>query len=76
MNKVINENCKDGKKIINFYLKQQVKKIEIENHFENCAECREVSGEDARLKFLLKRAVEREFAPQSLVDSIRNGIRR
>ena len=29
-----------------------------------------------RLKGFLKRAVEKEFAPQSLIDSIKNGIRR
>jgi len=31
---------------------------------------------DLRLKRFLKRAVEKEFAPQSLIDSIKNGIRR
>jgi hypothetical protein len=29
-----------------------------------------------RLKRFLKRAVEKDFAPQSLIDSIKNGIRR
>jgi len=31
---------------------------------------------DLRLKRFLKRAEEKEFAPQSLIDSIKNGIRR
>lgn len=30
---------------------------------------------DLRLKRVLKRAVERDYAPQSLIDSIRAGIR-
>ena len=61
---------------MDFYLKQQVKKFEIETHLENCAECRGGNDENARLKFVLKRAVEKEFAPQSLIDSIKSGIRR
>lgn len=31
---------------------------------------------DVRVKRFLKRAVENDFAPQSLIDSIKNGIRR
>ena len=31
--------------------------------------------DNIRLKKLLKRAVERDVAPQSLIDSIRDGIR-
>jgi hypothetical protein len=31
---------------------------------------------DLRLKRFLKKAVEKEFTPQSLIDSIKNGIRR
>ena len=31
---------------------------------------------DVRVKRFLKRAVEKEFAPQSLIDSIKNGISR
>ena len=30
---------------------------------------------DIRLKGILKRAIERDHAPQSLIDSIKNGIR-
>lgn len=32
-------------------------------------------SDDIRLKRILKRAVERDHAPQSLFDSIKNGIR-
>ena len=40
------------------------------------ADCRRISNENRKLKNLLKRAVEREFAPQHLIDSIKIGIRR
>jgi hypothetical protein len=36
----------------------------------------EESAEDLRLKKMLRRAVEKAHAPQRLIDSIRNGIRR
>lgn len=34
------------------------------------------SGESLRIKQMLKRAVEKDFAPQSLIDAIRKDIRR
>ena len=40
------------------------------------ADCQDFSNESLQLKKMLKRAVEKEFAPQSLIDSIRKGIRR
>ena len=76
MKKFLNENCGGAKNLMNEYLAKQVKNFEFEQHLEDCRACRDVSNESRKLKFLLKRAVEKEFAPQSLMDSIRCGIRR
>jgi hypothetical protein len=76
MNKFLNENCGDVKILTDKYLEKQVKIFEIEPHTEDCRDCQDVSNESRKLKNLLKRAVENEFAPQSLMDSIRQGIRR
>lgn len=43
--------------------------------FEKGPESLETVRENLKLKRALKRAVEREFAPQSLIDSIRDRIR-
>jgi hypothetical protein len=43
--------------------------------FVNGPESRETVLENLRLKKILKRAVERDVAPQSLIDSIRDRIR-
>lgn len=51
-------------------------KFHINPKFEPDADCQDFSNESLRLKKMVKRAVEREFAPQSLIDSIRKGIRR
>lgn len=76
MKKILSENCGDVKNLMDKYLEKQVKKFEIEQHAEDCRDCQDVSNESRKLKTLLKRAVEKEFAPQSLIDSIKQGIRR
>ena len=76
MNKFLNKNGGGANNLMNEYLKKQVKDFEIEPRTEDCRDCQDVSNESRKLKNLLKRAVEKEFAPQSLVDSIRQGIRR
>jgi predicted anti-sigma-YlaC factor YlaD len=76
MKKILNENCGGAKNLFNEYLEKQIKNFEIEKHTENCRACRDVSNESRKLTNLLKRAVQRESAPQSLVDSIKRGIRR
>lgn len=60
-----NEKCNNVRRTIDFYRQKQMENFEFERHLENL-----------RLKNLLKRAVEKEFAPNSLVDAIRSQIRR
>ena len=76
MNKFLNENCSEAKNLMDKYLEKQVQSFEIEPHTEDYRERQDVSNENQKLKNLLKGAVEKEFAPQSLIDSIRCGIRR
>ena len=76
MKKIQNENCGGAKNLFDKYLEKQIKNFEIEKHTENCRVCQDDSNESRKLKNLLKRAVEQESAPQSLVDSIKRGIRR
>jgi hypothetical protein len=44
-------------------------------YFENPPESLGTVRENMKLKRMLKRAVEREMAPQNLIDSIRDRIR-
>lgn len=76
MKKFLNENCGGAKNLMDEYLEKQVKDFEIEQRAEDCSGCQDVSNESRKLKNLLKRAIGKEFAPQSLIDSIRCGIRR
>jgi hypothetical protein len=76
MKNFLNGSCKNGESLLDFHLKEQINKFEIENQLKDCAACQDVSNESLRLKKILKRAVEKDFAPQSLVGLIRSGIRR
>jgi hypothetical protein len=76
MKKILKENCDGAKNLFDEYLEKQIKNFEIEKHSEYCRACQDESNESRKLKNLLKRAVEQESAPQSLVDSIKRGIRR
>lgn len=76
MNRFLNKSYKGIKEASNFSLKERIEKSELENHFQNFASCQDVSNESLRLKKMLKQAVKKEFAPQRLIDSIRNQIRR
>lgn len=62
-----NGKCNNVRRIVDFYRQKQI---------ENSRDCQDFSEENQHLKKLLKRAVEKEFAPNSLVASIRSQIRR
>jgi hypothetical protein len=76
MNKSLKTSRQSGKNLINFYFKEEKQRFELEKFSDKSNAGQDFSNESLRLKALLKRAVEKDFAPQSLVDSIRNGIRR
>ena len=76
MEKIQNENSGGAKNLFDKHLEKQTKNFEIEKHTADCRVCQDVSNESRKLKNLLKRAVEQESAPQSLVDSIKRRIRR
>jgi hypothetical protein len=69
MNKLLKNN---GAKILTDFSPDQTKNLSPLERVERLEE----TAEDLRLKKLLRRAVGKDFAPQSLIDSIRNGIRR
>lgn len=75
MKKFLDENCGENN-LFDVCVEKQIKNSEIEQHTQDCLICRDVSNESRKLKNLLKRAVGKEFAPQSLMDSIRREIRR
>lgn len=58
------------------HLERPVINLEPEHRQENFRYCQDVSNESRQLKKMLKQAVEREFAPQRLIDSIKIKIRR
>lgn len=76
MKKFLNENFGGENNSFDEYLEKQTENFDAGQHAEDCLACQEVSNESQKLKNLLKRATERELAPQSLIDSIRRGIRR
>ncbi len=76
MKKFLNENCGGEKTLFDLRLENRIKNFAAEPPSEDCRACRDVSNESRKLKSLLKSAMEKEFAPQSLIDSIRRGIRR
>ena len=75
MDKYLNENCRSAKNLMNKYLKKQIENFELERHFDICLDCQNTSNESRKLKKMLQRAVANDFAPQNLIDSIRQAIR-
>ena len=75
MDKYLNENCLSAKNLMNKYLKKQIENFELERHFDICPDCQITTDENRKLKKMLQRAVANEFAPQNLIDSIRQAIR-
>lgn len=69
MKKQFDQNCRNAKNPANRFLKKRTAKSEIEQIFIKR------DFENRQLKSVLKRAVEKEFAPQKLIDSIRQEIR-
>lgn len=76
MVKFLNEECRSEKNPMNKYHKKQKETKAPERYFEICRDGQDTPGESGKMKNLLRRTVEKEFAPQSLIDSIRQGIRR
>lgn len=76
MNKSLKTGDGNGKNPVNFYFKTKKEKLDAEKYSDKNADWQDFSNESLRLKKLLKRAVEKEFAPQKLIDSIRSEIRR
>ena len=76
MVKNINDNCESVKILMDVYLNQKTESFEIANHLKDCASCQGIWTADLRLKRQVKRAVEKTYAPQSLIDSIKMQIRR
>jgi hypothetical protein len=64
MKKNLHQNSRNAKNPAEGFLKKRAEKFE------------EGDYESRKLKNLLRRAVEKEFAPQSLIDSIGQRIRR
>lgn len=75
MDNFLNADCRGAKALFNKYLKKQIENFELERHFDVCRDCQNTSSESRKLKNFLQRAAEKEFAPQSLIDAIRQGIR-
>lgn len=69
MRKLINRNKVENS------TKQNLK-YQIKSRNGSEADFQDFINENLRLKKLLKRAVEKEFAPQNLINSIRQEIRR
>lgn len=72
----INKNCESVRVLMDVYLVRRQESFEVATHLKTCSECRTVWADNLRLKGHLKRAVEKDFAPQSLIDSIKMQIRR
>ena len=75
MVKNINDNCESVRILMDVYLDSKLESFEIASHLKKCANCREIWTNNLRLKKIVKRAVEKDFAPQSLIDSIKMHIR-
>lgn len=71
------EKCNNVRRIMDFYLNRNADESfpEIGNHIAICGSCRVEWNGRLKLKNKLKNAVNRDFAPQSLFDSIRRQIR-
>ena len=72
------EKCNNVRRTMDFHLNQSADGesfSEIGKHLAICGSCREEWKGRLRLKNKLKSAVNRDFAPQSLFDSIRRQIR-
>ena len=76
MVKNINDNCETVRILMDVYLNSKLESFEIASHLKKCAKCQEIWTENLRLKKIVKRAVEKISAPQSLISSIKMQIRR
>lgn len=76
MDRFLNENCRRANILWRRYLTQRINNFELESHRATCGVCREAGRQDLELKKMLRRAVEKDRAPQSLIDTIRQEIRR
>ena len=75
MVKNINDNCETVRILMDVYLNSKLESFEIASHLKKCANCNEIWTNNLRLKKIVKRAVEKDFAPQFLIDSIKMQIR-
>ena len=75
MVKNINDNCESVIVLMDVYLNSQLESFEIASHLKKCANCQEIWTNNLHLKKIVKRAVEKINAPQSLIDSIKMQIR-
>ena len=73
----VTEKCNNVRLKIDFYLSRKADAMfsEIGNHLNICSSCRAEWKRRVKLKNKLKSAVNRDFAPQYLFDSIRKQIR-
>lgn len=71
------EKCNNVRRTMDFYLNPNTDESfsEIGTHLATCDACRVEWNGRLKLKNKLKSAVNRDFAPQSLYDSIRRQIR-
>lgn len=70
--------CNNVRRTMDFYLNQPTRGTafsEVGKHLKNCGACRAEWRNRLTLKNKLKSAVNRDFAPQSLFDSIKRQIR-
>lgn len=71
------EKCNNVRRTMDFYLDRKASESfsEIEIHLAICNACRNEWNGRLNLKNNLKRAVNRDFVPQGLYDSIKRQIR-
>ena len=75
MVKNINDNCESVRVLMDVYLNSQLESFELASHLKKCANCQEILTNNLHLKKIVKRAVEKDFASQGLIDSIKMQIR-
>ena len=70
--------CEKARRSIDSYVGGELvgAALEVRRHLESCPACAAVAAERERLSQLVRRAVRRDAAPESLSRRIRDAIRR
>ena len=70
--------CEKARRSINSYAGGELDgaALEVDRHLESCPACSAVAAERERLSQLVRRAVRRDVAPESLRRRVRDAIRR